>query len=63
MGEDLFNTEELLESLRVNAAIPDSAHDFGSDISERLGPFPLSEPRASASGLRKPVTPISASKY
>lgn len=32
MGIYLFNTEVLLEALRVDAADPDSSHDFGGDV-------------------------------
>jgi glucose-1-phosphate adenylyltransferase len=38
MGIYFFNTEVLLEALRVDAADPDSSHDFGKDVIPRLLP-------------------------
>ncbi|MBL0156402.1 MAG: glucose-1-phosphate adenylyltransferase [Bryobacterales bacterium] len=36
MGIYVFNTEVLLEALRVDAADPNSSHDFGKDVIPRL---------------------------
>ncbi|HEY3439780.1 MAG TPA: glucose-1-phosphate adenylyltransferase [Paludibaculum sp.] len=36
MGIYIFNTEVLLEALRVDAADPGSSHDFGKDVIPRL---------------------------
>jgi len=36
MGIYVFNTEVLLEALRVDAADPDSSHDFGKNVIPRL---------------------------